>query len=171
MSANLNPEVAALRDKVEEHSKELAEMRGNLHQLDKIIGATVRQSVWQLIALIVTLFVAIAGGLAYQTGMIDKRIDQIDKRFEQFDKNSSDRFEMLQQRIEQSEKNMTTRFEDLEKNMTARFEDLKQDVRARRKCLRSSCDAVAASQITSRRHRSLPTEDNPERKPDSILSA
>ena len=133
MSTTLNPEVASLREKIEAQGMELAEIRGSVRQLDKIIGATVRQSIWQLIALIVTLFVAIAGGLAYQTSMIDKRIDQIDKRFEQFDKNSSDRFEMLQQRIEQSEKNMTTRFEDLEKNMTARFEDLKQEVRARRK--------------------------------------
>jgi hypothetical protein len=133
MSTTLNPEIAALREKVEAQGMELAEIRGGVHQLDKIIGATVRQSIWQLIALIATLFVAIAGGLAYQTSAIDKRIDQIDKRFEQFDKNSGDRFEMLEQRIEQSEKNMTRRFEDLEKNMSARFEDLKQEVRARKK--------------------------------------
>ena len=104
MSTTFNPEIAALRDKVEEHTKELAEMRGNLHQLDKIIGATVRQSIWQLIALILTLLVAIGGGLAYQTSMIEKRIEQVEKR------------------IEQSEK-----------NITARFEDLKREVRAQRK--------------------------------------
>ncbi|MFY9609209.1 MAG: hypothetical protein WAU45_11430 [Blastocatellia bacterium] len=90
-------------------------MRGSVHQLEKIIGATVRQSTWQLIALIVSLCLAIAGGLAYQTSMIDKRFEQIEKR------------------IEQSEKNMSARFEDLEKNLTARFEDLKQEVRAQRK--------------------------------------
>ena len=104
MSTTFNPEIAALRDKVEEHTKELAEMRGNLHQLDKIIGATVRQSIWQLIALILTLLVAIGGGLAYPTSMIEKRIEQVEKR------------------IEQSEK-----------NITARFEDLKREVRAQRK--------------------------------------
>jgi len=133
MSSTFNPEIAALRDKVEEQSKELAEMRGNLHQLDKIIGATVRQSIWQLIALIVTLLVAVGGGLAYQTSVIDKRFEQIEKRFELSDKNHSDRFEQIERRIEQSEKNMNGRFEDFEKNMTARFEDLKQEVRARRK--------------------------------------
>ncbi len=126
MSTTFNPEIAALRDKVEEHSKELAEMRGNLHQLDKIIGATVRQSIWQLIAVIVTLLVAIAGGLAYQTSAIDKRIEQMEK-------SSNTRFEMIEKRIEQSEKNITGRFEDLGKNMTARFEDLKQEVRAQRR--------------------------------------
>ena len=115
MSTTVNPEIAALRDKVEEHGKELAEMRGTVHQLDKIIGATVRQSIWQLIALIVTLLVAIAGGLAYQTSAIDKRIEQMEK-------SSNTRFEMIEKRIEQSEK-----------NIIARFEDLKQEVRAQRK--------------------------------------
>ncbi|MFY9553881.1 MAG: hypothetical protein WAV20_19720 [Blastocatellia bacterium] len=120
--STLNPEIAALRDKVEEHGKELAEMRGSLHQLDKIIGATVRQSIWQLIALIVTLVVSIGGGLAYQTSIIDKRFEQIEQRFEQSDKNFDARFEQLEKRIEQSEK-----------NITARFEDLKQELRAQRK--------------------------------------
>ena len=104
MSTTFNPEVAALRKEVGEYGKELAEMRGTVHQLDKIIGATVRQSIWQLIALIVSLCLAIAGGLAYQTSMIDKRFEQMEKR------------------IEQSEK-----------NIIARFEDLKQEVRAQRK--------------------------------------
>jgi F0F1-type ATP synthase membrane subunit b/b' len=126
MSTTVNPEIAALRDKVEEHGKQLAEMRGSVHQLDKIIGATVRQSIWQLIALIVSLCLAIAGGLAYQTSVIDKRFEQIEKSIEQSEKNMSSRFE-------QSEKNMSARFEDFEKNITARFEDLKQEVRAQRK--------------------------------------
>lgn len=53
----------------------------------------------------------IAGGLAYQGKIIDKRFEQIETRFEQIEK-----------RIEQSEK-----------NITARFDDLKQEVRAQRK--------------------------------------
>jgi predicted PurR-regulated permease PerM len=126
MSTTINPEITALREKVEAHGMELAEIRGSVHQLDKIIGATVRQSIWQLIALIVTLLVAIAGGLAYQTSSIDKRIEQMER-------SSNTRFEMLEKRIDQSEKNLTTRFEDLEKNLTSRFEDVKQEVRARRK--------------------------------------
>jgi hypothetical protein len=104
MSTTLNPEVAALRKEVEAYSKELAEMRGTVNQLNKIVSASVRQSMWQLIALIVTLLVAIGGGLAYQTSMIEKRIEQVEKRIEQSDK-----------------------------NMAARFEDLKQEVRAQRK--------------------------------------
>jgi len=111
MGTTLNPEITALRDKVEEHGKELAEMRGTVNQLNNIVSASVRQSIWQLIALLVSLCVTIAGGLAYQGTMIDKRFEQIEKRFEH-----------LEKRIEQSEK-----------NITARFEDLKQEVRAQRK--------------------------------------
>ena len=137
MSTTFNPEIAALRDKVEEHTKELAEMRGNLHQLDKIIGATVRQSIWQLIAVIVTLLVAIAGGLAYQTSAIDKRIEQMERssntRFEMIEKRIDESAKNMTSRFEDLEKNMTSRFEDLEKNMSLRFEDLKQEVRAQRK--------------------------------------
>ena len=118
MSATFNPELASLREKVEAQGSQISEIRGSLQQLDKIVSATTRQSVWQLIALIVSLSIAIVGGLAYQTAMIDKRIDQIEKRFEQIDK----RIDQLGQRIELSEK-----------NITARFEDLKQEVRAQRK--------------------------------------
>ena len=115
MSTTLNPEIASLREKVDAQGMELAEMRGSVNQLNKIVGTTARQSVWQLIALIVTLLVAIAGGLAYQTSSIDKRIEQMER-------SSNTRFEMIEKQIEQSEK-----------NITARFEDLKQEVRAQRK--------------------------------------
>jgi len=103
MSATINPEIASLREKVEAQGSQIAELRGSLQQLDKIVGATTRQSIWQLIALVISLCAAIVGGLAYQTAMIDKRIEQVEKR------------------IELSEK-----------NMTARFDDLKQEVRAQR---------------------------------------
>jgi predicted PurR-regulated permease PerM len=122
MSTTLNPEIAALRDKVEEHGKELAEMRGTVNQLNKIVSASVRQSIWQLIAVIVTLLVAIGGGLAYQTSAIDKRIEQMEK-------SSNMRFEMIEKQFEQVEK----RVDQSEKNIIARFEDLKQEVRTQRK--------------------------------------
>jgi len=108
-------------------------MRGTVNQLNKIVSASVRQSIWQLIAVLVSLCVTIAGGLAYQGSIIDKRFEQIEKRFEQSDKDFGERFEQLEKRIEQSEKNMTARFEQSDKNMAARFEDLKQEVRAQRK--------------------------------------
>src|SRR5258708_33822136 len=99
MSTTFNPEIADLRDKVEGFGKELAEMRGTVNQLNKIVSASVRQSIWQLIALIVTLLVAIGGGLAYQTSMIEKRIEQVEKRIEQSEKNITARFKNLKQEI------------------------------------------------------------------------
>jgi len=115
MSTTFNPEVAALRKEVEEYGKELAEMRGTVNQLNKIVSASVRQSIWQLIAVFVSLCVTIAGGLAYQTSAIDKRIEQLER-------SSNTRFEQIEKRFEQSDK-----------NMAARFEDLKQEVRGQRK--------------------------------------
>ncbi|MEK6286972.1 MAG: hypothetical protein AABO57_14630 [Acidobacteriota bacterium] len=126
MSTTLNPEIAALREEVAGYGKELAEMRGTVNQLNKIVSASVRQSIWQLIALLVSLCVTIAGGLAYQGSVMDKRFEQIEKRIEQSDKNMTARFEDLG-------KNVTARIEQSEKNITARFEDLKQEVRAQRK--------------------------------------
>jgi len=45
MSTTFNPEVAALRKEVGEYGKELAEMRGTVNQLNKIVSASVRQSI------------------------------------------------------------------------------------------------------------------------------
>ena len=126
MNTTFDPEIADLRNKVEGCVKELAEMRGTVNQLNQIVSASVRQSVWQLIALIVSLCVTMAGGLAYQASVMDKRFEQIEKRVEQSERNMTARFEDF-------EKSMTTRFEGLEKNMTSRFEDFKQEVRAQRK--------------------------------------
>ena len=126
MSASISPEFIALREKVEAQSLEIAEMRGSLRQINQIVSATTRQSIWQLIALVVSLCGAIIAGLAYQTTMIEKRIEQLER-------SQNQRADAIEKRIEQSEKNINARFEQSEKNITARFEDLKQEVRAQRK--------------------------------------
>lgn len=133
MNGTIDSEFIALRDKVEAQGKEMtaqgkeiSEVKGGLQQLDKIVSTTARQSVWQLIALIVSLCVAIIAGLAYQTAMLEKRIEQLER-------SQNQRTDAIEKRIEQSEKSMNARFEQSEKNITARFEDLKQEVRAQRK--------------------------------------
>ncbi len=115
MSTTINPEITSLRERIEAQSREIAELRGNIQQLDKIVSATTRQSIWQLIVLVVSLCGAVVGGLAYQTTMIDKRMEQIEKR------------------IELTERNLNVRIDAVEKNLATRFEDLKQEVRAQRK--------------------------------------
>jgi hypothetical protein len=125
----VNQEIVALREKVEAQAKEIStqsreisELRGNVQQIDKIVSATTRQSIWQLIVLVVSLCGAIVGGLAYQTTTIDKRIEQLERSQNQRADAIEKRIELVEKRIEQSEK-----------NIIARFEDLKQEVRAQRK--------------------------------------
>ena len=115
MSATSNPEIAALWKKVEQLDKEIAEIRGSLDRLTKIVRGNIRQAVWQSIALVISIFIATVGGLAYQTSVLNKRFEQIEKRR----KESDERF--------------VARRELSAKNITARFEDLKQEVRAQRK--------------------------------------
>ncbi|HXU36100.1 MAG TPA: hypothetical protein VN937_07020 [Blastocatellia bacterium] len=52
-------------------------MRGTVNQLNRIVSDSVRHSIWQLIALLITLFVAIAGGLAYLTTSIDNPFPRV----------------------------------------------------------------------------------------------
>jgi hypothetical protein len=117
-----NLELATLRERVDAQYKELMiqgkeiyELRGNLQQLEKIVSASARQSIWQMIAMIVTLSGSVIGALAYQTHMIDKRFEQMDKR------------------IDSVEKNLANRIDFLEKNLNGRFEDFKQEIRAQHK--------------------------------------
>jgi len=128
MNGTISPEFTTLREKVEVHEqtlfaqgKEISELRGSVQQLDKIVAATTRQSIWQLIALIATLSGTILGAMLYMTHTIEKRFDQFEKRFEQIEKNQLLHREAIEKRIELSEK-----------NMNARFEDLKQEVRNQR---------------------------------------
>ena len=113
--ANLTPEFLELRTRLEAQEKELAELRGSVSQMDKVVSGNIRQSIWQLLALLVTLFIAIFGGLTWQTNQLDKRLEQIERR------------------IDVMERNLNTRIEQSEKNITARFEDFKQEMRATRK--------------------------------------
>jgi hypothetical protein len=90
-------------------------IRGSLDRLTKIVRGNIRQAVWQSIALVISIFIATVGGLAYQTSALNKRFEQIEKRR----KESDERF--------------VARRELSAKNITARFEDLQQEVRAQRK--------------------------------------
>ena len=55
MSVTSNPEVAALWKEVEQLGKEIAELRGSLNRLNKIVRANIRQAVWQSIALFISI--------------------------------------------------------------------------------------------------------------------
>jgi hypothetical protein len=126
MSTTVNPEIAALRDEVVEHGKEIAEIRASLNRLNKIVRANIRQAVWQSIALFISLCVTIVGGLAYQTSVLNNRFEQIEKGWEESDKKFAERSKL-------SEENLKIHLEQSERTGTARFGNLKQGVRPRRK--------------------------------------
>jgi len=126
MSTTLDPEIAALWQKVEQHDKEIAEIRGSLNRLNKIVRANIRQAVWQSIALFISLCMAIVGGLAHQTSVLNNRFEQIEKRWKESD-------EKLAESSELAERNLKTLLDRSEKDRIAASDDLKQEVRARRK--------------------------------------
>jgi hypothetical protein len=126
MSSTSNPEIAALWKKVEQIGKEIAEIRATLNRLNKIVRANIRQAVWQSIALFISVCVAMVGGLAYQTSVLNKRFAQIEKSWAKSDREFAERSRL-------SEENLKTYLEQSERNRTARFGDLKQEVRAPRK--------------------------------------
>jgi hypothetical protein len=126
MSATSNPEIAALWKKVEQLDKEIAEIRASLNRLIKIVRANIRQAVWQSIALFISVCMAVAGGLAYQTSVFNKRFAQMEKGWQESDKKFAERSKL-------SEEDLKTYLEQSEKNRTTLSDNLKPKVRDRRK--------------------------------------
>jgi chromosome segregation ATPase len=109
MNGTIDPETIELRQRVDAHSKELeaqgreiAEIRGNMQQIDKLVSAANRQSTLQIAAIVITLCLTIAGGLYFQTTTLEKRFDQIEKRFELMEK----RMDGVERRMERIEHNL-----------------------------------------------------------------
>ena len=126
MSATSNPEIAALWKKVEQVDKEIAEMRASLNRLNKIVRANIRQAVCQSIALFISVCVAVVGGLAYQTSVLNRRFEQIEKTWKESDEKFAERSKL-------SGENLKTQVEQSEKPRAALPDNLKHKVRARRK--------------------------------------
>ena len=101
----INPQLKDIERKQAELQNTVAEMRGELNELKRTASDTSRQTIWQFVIFTMTMAAILLGGLKYQADVLRKEIDI--------------RFDALEKRIEQSEK-----------NISARFEDLKQEVRA-----------------------------------------
>lgn len=126
MSSTSNPEIAALWKEVEQLDKEIAEIRATLNRLIKTVRANIRQAVWQSVVLFVSVCMTMAGGLAYQTSVLNNRFAQMEKGWKESD-------ERFAESTRLSEENLKTYLEQSERNRTAASDDLKQEVRARRK--------------------------------------
>jgi phage shock protein A len=97
----------------------VAQMRGELDELRRTARDTTRQTIWQFVIFTVTMAVILIGGIKYMSDTLRNEMNI--------------RFEAMERRIDQMEKNNNARSEQTEKNIIARFEDLKQEVRASRK--------------------------------------
>jgi hypothetical protein len=126
MSAKSDPEIAELWKKVEQLGKEIAEVRATLKRLIKTVRANIRLAVWQSIVLFISVCTTTAGGLAYQTSVLNRRFAQMERAWAESDKKFADRTKL-------SEENLKTYLEQSERNRTARFGNLKREARARRK--------------------------------------
>ena len=103
----INPQLKELERKQEELQTTVAYMRGELDEVKRLAGGTVRQTIWQFIIFTVTMGAILLGGIRYQTETLRSE--------------SNLRFEAMEKRMDQ-----------MEKNILVRFEDLKQEVRSRR---------------------------------------
>ncbi len=110
-----NPELHDLQQEVENLQIELAKTQGKITQLRHSASDPSRQTIRQFVIFTVTMAGILIGGIKYQS---DTLRAEMDLRVESV----GNRFEAMERRIEQSEK-----------NILARFEDLKQEVRASRK--------------------------------------
>ncbi|MGH9836302.1 MAG: hypothetical protein ACRD9Y_25035 [Blastocatellia bacterium] len=106
-----------LNVRVGDLERQVAELKGALDQQNKSIAAGNRMTNWQFIGFVLVMSGTLFGSMYWATGVLERRIDQTEKN--------------LTTRIEQSEKNINARFEDMNArfgDMNARFEDLRQVV-------------------------------------------
>ncbi|MEP7343127.1 MAG: hypothetical protein ABI977_35710 [Acidobacteriota bacterium] len=104
----INPQLNEVLQKQEEFQIKMARLEGEISELRRVATDTTRQTIWQFVIFTVTMAAILLGGIKYQTDTLRSEMNA--------------RFDAVNQRMDQSER-----------NLTARFEDLKQEVRANRK--------------------------------------
>jgi hypothetical protein len=104
----INPQLKEVLQKQEEFQIKMARLEGEISELRRVATDTTRQTIWQFVIFTVTMAAILSGGIKYQTDTWRSEMNA--------------RFDAVNQRMDQSERNLTTR-----------FEDLKQEVRANRK--------------------------------------
>lgn len=104
----INPQMHDLELRVHDLQLDFAKLQVEMSEVKRTASDTTRQTIWQFVIFTVTMLLALGGAIKYQTDVLQREMNL--------------RFEAMEKRIEQSEK-----------NLSARFEDLKQEVRANRK--------------------------------------
>ena len=120
----INPEVHEMQQQFSEMRDRMSKFEGQVEELRRVVTETSRQTVWQLIVFTLTIAAVVPGGLKFQTDALRNE--------------SNAKFDAIERRIEQAEKNTNLRIEQSDRNISIRFEDLKQVVLSQRKQTRGT---------------------------------
>lgn len=104
----INPGLKEVVQKQEEFQIKMARIEGEISELRRVATDTTRQTIWQFVIFAITMAAILLDGIKYQTDTLRNEMNVC--------------FDAVNQRLDQTEK-----------NLTARFDDLKQEVRANRK--------------------------------------
>lgn len=115
----INPEVRDVQQHFFDLRDRMSKMEGQFEEVRRTVAEASRQTIWQFVVFTLTMATVVLGGIKYQTDALRNE--------------SNARFEAIEKRIEQSEKNLNARLEQSERNINARFEDLKQTVLTQRR--------------------------------------
>lgn len=95
----VSPEIRELQQQVAELRDRLSHFEGKIEQVNRTASDTSRQTIWQFVIFTVTMAGVLIGAAIYQTEALRRE--------------SNARFESLEKRLDQVDKNMTARFDDL----------------------------------------------------------
>ncbi len=104
----LKAELTEMKTQLTDALHRLAKAEGAIEQLNRSIASGNRMTNWQFIGFVAVMAGTLFGSIYWATGVMERRIDQV-------------------------EKNLTTLVQQSERNINARFEDLRQVVLAQQK--------------------------------------
>ena len=117
--STVNLDLHDLQQQVNELRDRMSKAEGKIEQVNRAASDTSRQTIWQFVIFTVTMAGVLAGMTVYQTEALRRETNA--------------RFESVEKRMDQVEKNLITQMDRLERSLTARFDDLKQVVLSDRK--------------------------------------
>jgi predicted nucleic acid-binding protein len=113
----LKAEVAEVRVQLADALHRLARAEGTIEQLNRSIASGNRMTNWQFIGFVLVMAGTLYGTLTWATAVLERRIDQVEKNVTTL--------------VQKSEENTNRRFDDVNKrfdDMNKRFDDLRQVV-------------------------------------------
>ncbi len=113
----LKAEVGEVRVQLADALNRLARAEGTIEQLNRSIASGNRMTNWQFIGFVLVMAGTLYGTLSWATAVLERRIDQVEKN--------------LTTIVQKSEENTNRRFDDVNKrfdDMNKRFDDLRQVV-------------------------------------------